>query len=88
MRTLMFIAGGVLLWAIITGLSRAMSSQATGGWTPMIVFAVIWFCIAAWNMWVGVTQAGYSLMEELPIFFVLYLVPLGIAALIKWKILD
>lgn len=88
MRTIMFITGGIVLWAIITGISKVISKQSASSWTPTIIFAVVWFAIAAWNMWVGVTQAGYTFAEELPIFFVLWLVPLGITGFIKWKFLK
>lgn len=87
MRTLFFIVGGVVLWAIITGITRVISKEAGNSWIPTIVFAVTWFIIAAVNMWVGVTQAGYTVMEELPIFVLLYLLPVAIAVFLKYKVL-
>jgi hypothetical protein len=87
MRTLFFIVGGLVLWAIITGVTRVINKPAGNSWMPTIVFAVIWFIIAAVNMWVGVTQAGYSVMEELPIFVLLYLLPVAIAVVLKYKVL-
>lgn len=88
MRTLLFLAGGIALWAIITGIARVIASQAGNGWVPTIVFAVIWFMIASWNMWVGVTQAGYTVMEELPIFLLLYLFPVAVVVAVKYKFLQ
>jgi uncharacterized membrane protein len=32
----------------------------------IIIFAVLWLVLAAANMWVGISQAGYSFREELP----------------------
>jgi hypothetical protein len=52
-----------------------------------IVFAVLWFCVAAWNMWNGVTHAGYSVSEELPIFFLIFLLPVIVALVITWRFL-
>ena len=49
------------------------------------VFAVIWFLIAAGNMWIGLTQAGYSFKEELPIFLLIFLLPVATAIFVKWK---
>ena len=36
-------------------------------------------------MWVGVTHAGYSVAEELPIFALIFLVPAAVAAIVWWK---
>jgi hypothetical protein len=38
-------------------------------------------------MWVGITQAGYSFQEELPIFLVIFLLPAAVAVIVKWKLL-
>jgi hypothetical protein len=45
-----------------------------------VLFVVLWFVATAANMYIGVTRAGYSFMEELPIFLLLFGVP-AIAAL-------
>jgi len=87
MRTLLFIVGGIALWAIITGVTKVVGNQTVNSWMPTIAFAVIWFLIAGWNMWVGVTQAGYTFMVELPIFLLIYLLPVAIAAFVKYKAL-
>ena len=49
------------------------------------VFAVAWFLLAAANMWIGISRAGYSFLEELPIFLVIYLFPVTVAVFAKWK---
>jgi hypothetical protein len=36
-------------------------------------------------MWMGVAKAGYSFMEELPIFLVIFGVPAGAAGFLWWK---
>lgn len=51
------------------------------------MFAVLWFVMAAANMWVGVSQAGYSFREELPIFLLIFLLPVAVAVFVKWKVL-
>ena len=48
-------------------------------------FVGFWFIATSFNMWVGVSHAGYSVREELPIMLVLFTVPSIIALLIKWK---
>ena len=52
-----------------------------------IVFAALWFVIAAANMWVGVAKAGYSFGEELPIFLLIFGLPVAVAVFVKWKVL-
>jgi hypothetical protein len=42
---------------------------------------------AAANMWLGVSQAGYSFREELPIFLLIFLLPSAVAMFVKWKFL-
>ena len=36
---------------------------------------------------VGVSQAGYSVQEELPIFLLIFLLPASAAVFTKWKFL-
>jgi hypothetical protein len=43
--------------------------------------------VAAANMWVGVSQAGYSFWEKLPIFLLIILLPVDVAVFVKWKVL-
>jgi hypothetical protein len=50
-------------------------------------FIGIWFVVAPVNMWIGVSQAGYSFKEELPIFLLIFLLPAAVAAVLKWKFL-
>jgi hypothetical protein len=64
MRTLIIILVGFALWGagilaarIFAGASAAATMVATVG------FVALWFVVAAWNMYVGVTQAGYSVLE-------------------------
>ncbi|MBO6850738.1 MAG: hypothetical protein JJ867_09785 [Marinobacter sp.] len=83
MRTVFVIVGGIVLWAVITGLARLFNDQASRSWTPVGIFAAVWLAITSWNIWVGVTQAGYTFMQELPIFLVTYLLPLTVAVVVK-----
>jgi hypothetical protein len=38
------------------------------------------------NLWFGVTRAGYTLREELPIFLLIFAIPAVLAVLVRWKI--
>ena len=40
-----------------------------------------------WGICIGVARAGYSFMDELPIFLVIFLLPSAVAVAVKWKLL-
>ncbi|MFB2704216.1 hypothetical protein [Marinobacter shengliensis] len=85
MRTLLVIAGGIILWAVIQGLTKLLHQPASNSWIPTSIFAIIWLMVTSWNVWVGITQAGYTFLEELPIFLLTYLLPVTVAVLIQRK---
>jgi hypothetical protein len=37
-------------------------------------------------MWIGVSKAGYSVAEELPILALLFAVPAAAAVLVRWQL--
>ncbi len=88
MRTLIIIVGGLALWAAFLAVARLVARSSTSSMTTATAaFVVIWFVAAAANMWVGVSQAGYSFREELPIFLLIFLLPAAVAVLVKGKFL-
>ncbi|MEX0735721.1 MAG: hypothetical protein WD051_13980 [Steroidobacteraceae bacterium] len=89
MRTLVIVLAGLVLWAVFLGIAR-LNSPVFGGKAfaiATIAFVITWFVVAAVNLWIGVSRAGYSLQEELPIFLLIFLLPAGIAIFVKWKFL-
>ena len=46
---------------------------------------VVWAAITGANMWLGLNKAGYSVGEELPIFLLLFGLPVAAALLVKWR---
>jgi hypothetical protein len=88
MRTALFLLAGLLLLAACSVLARLFSAQYPGApIAAFIGYVVVWFLVAAFNMWVGVANAGYATTEELPIFLLIFGIPVLIAAVIKWKVL-
>jgi hypothetical protein len=88
MRTVIIILGGFVLWAICLAVAKLFGSASpTSLAYATRAFAVTWFLIAAVNMWIGVTQAGYSFKDELPIFLVIFLLPVTTAIVVKWRFL-
>jgi hypothetical protein len=88
MRTMIIILGGFVLWLVCLGIAKLLANTSTSSTTiATAAFVAIWFVAAASNMWVGVSQAGYSFREELPIFLLIFLLPSVVAVFVKWKFL-
>ena len=88
MRTLLFLVAGLLLLASCLLLAKLFAANYPDAVrVATLGYIVLWFVIAGANMWVGVAKAGYSVSEELPIFFLLFGVPAAIAVLLKWRFL-
>jgi hypothetical protein len=84
MRTAIFIAAGLMLWAAFLGVAK-FSSGTLASANATVGFLVVWFIAAGVNMWLGVSKAGYAFSEELPIFLLIFLAPAVVAALVQWK---
>lgn len=80
MHVILVIAGGFgllglfVLFGWLWGASTAAMALAAK------VFVPVWLLVALVNMWVGVTHAGYTLREELPIMLLVFAVPAVAAA--------
>ncbi len=87
MRTALFLLAGFLLLAAALILARLFSANYPDApiWATAL-FLLLWLIIAAINMWLGVTKAGYSFGEELPILLLIFGVPALTAILLKWKV--
>jgi hypothetical protein len=84
----MIILGGFLIWGACLGIARLVSgTDALSMTRATAAFVALWFVAAAWNMWVGVSHAGYSFREELPIFLLIFLLPVVVAVGVRWKVL-
>lgn len=87
MRTALILLAGFALW----GLCLAAAKLAGGG-TPRaytvatVGFVAAWFVVAAGNLWIGVSRAGYTFLEELPIFLVIFLVPAAAALVLRSRL--
>ena len=49
-------------------------------------FIALWLLATGFNMWVGVSHAGYTVRDELPIMLLLFGVPAAVALLVQWKL--
>ena len=86
MRTAMILSVGLLLLAAVVIFSRLFTQYYPNAATWAVgSFLAIWLIATGFNLWVGVSKAGYSVGEELPIMLVLFGVPAIAAILIRWK---
>jgi len=85
MRTIVILVGGL----VILGLFALAGWRLGGGAQSMVtaakIFIPVWLVAALINMWIGVSRAGYSIAEELPIFFVIFIIPAAVAVFIWWR---
>ena len=88
MRTSLFLLAGFLLLAASLVLARLFSSNYPSATSvATTAFVVLWLALTGFNMWVGVTKAGYSAAEEFPVLLLLFGVPAIVAVVLKWKFL-
>ena len=84
MRTAIIIGIGFALLVVCLGTGWLAGGPAKMKFAAL-VFIGLWFAAAAVNMYVGVTRAGYSFMDELPIFLLIFAVPAAVAVFLRFK---
>jgi hypothetical protein len=85
MRTAIFIIAGCLAWGLCALGGRFVAASPRLMQILVILFVVFWLGVAVINLWFGVSHAGYSVSDELPIFLLIFAVPAAFAILVKWK---
>lgn len=83
MHSLKVIAAGFALLGALHFLSRRLklgSGDPTG--FAVRLFLPLWLVVALINLWVGVSRAGYTVMQELPFFALVFGLPAAFAALL------
>jgi len=82
MRTAIILGIGFVLLGLCLWLG-----WSTGGAARLrmaaLLFLALWFIATAVNMYIGVTRAGYTFREELPIFLLLFGVPAAVALILR-----
>ncbi|THF64558.1 hypothetical protein E6C76_10865 [Pseudothauera nasutitermitis] len=79
MRTLIFIAAGLLLAVLALRLA-----PPTRRGLAALAFAVAWLGVSAWNLLTGLSH-GYTLAQELPIHVALFGIPAALAWGLWWR---
>jgi|GEM_PF-3558766 len=83
MRTLIIIAIGIVVGLLTIFVLRKARKDPR---TAFLTFAILWFAFCLYNMWVGVSTAGYAVTEELPILAINFLMPLGVVFALRKRI--
>jgi hypothetical protein len=85
MRTAIIILGGLALLGLFEIVAWRFGGSVRMA-TAAQVFIPVWLAAALINMWIGVSRAGYSVAEELPIMLALFAVPAAIAVFVWWRL--
>jgi hypothetical protein len=86
MHVALVILGGIVLLGLFILFGWLWGASPAAMALAARVFLPVWLLVALVNMWVGVQHAGYSVREELPILFVVFLVPAVIAGFAAWRL--
>lgn len=82
---IMVIGAGLLLLVVFALFGRLWGHDAAGVALGARWFLPVWTGVALVNLWVGVTKAGYTVIQELPILLVVLAVPGAAALLLAWQ---
>ncbi|MFB2552026.1 hypothetical protein ACEVQ6_13055 [Ciceribacter sp. sgz301302] len=83
---LQVILAGLLLLAVFALFGRLWGGDAAAVSVAAKAFVPLWLVLSLVNLWVGVTKAGYTVTQELPILLVVFAVPAAVAALAAWQL--
>lgn len=85
MHTIKVIGIGFALLGILLVAAPRLAVSA-GRPIPFAIrlFLPLWFVGALINLWIGISRAGYTVMEEAPIFLLVFGVPALAGLLILW----
>lgn len=86
MHMAMVMGAGVLLLAVFAMFGWLWGASTAGVALAAKVFVPVWLLVAVANMWVGVTHAGYTVRQELPILLLVFAVPSVVAAVAAWQL--
>jgi hypothetical protein len=83
-HTVIIIASGFVVLALCVFGGHVLGGTA-GIAAGALVFMPVWLIGAGINLYVGVTKAGYTAAEEMPIFLLVFAIPAAVALFTWWK---
>jgi len=84
MHLILTLLGGSVLLLVFLLFGHLWGAKAVYIAMAAKAFVPVWLLVAVANLWVGVNVAGYSLRDELPILFIVFLLPAALAGLAFW----
>lgn len=85
MHMAMVMGAGVVLLGLFVLFGWLWGASTAGMALAAKVFVPAWLLVAAANMWVGVTHAGYTVRQEAPILLLVFAVPAAVALIVAWQ---
>ncbi|NWJ25888.1 hypothetical protein [Rhizobium sp. RM] len=86
MHMVSVIGGGAVLLGLFALFGKLWGGDTAGIVTGAKWFVPVWLVMSLANMTVGVTKAGYTIAQELPILLVVFAVPAVLAAGLIWQL--
>ncbi|MDA7415645.1 hypothetical protein PGB34_04655 [Xenophilus arseniciresistens] len=86
MHMAMVMGAGILLLVVFVMFGWLWGASSAGMAVAAKAFVPVWLLIACINMWVGVTHAGYTVRQELPILLLVFAVPAVVAGIAMWQL--
>ena len=86
MHSIMMIGGGLVLLGLFVLIGRLLGGDRKAMTRSALMFIPVWLVGAGINMYIGVTQAGYTFVQELPFFVLVFGVPAAAALGIRWYV--
>lgn len=83
MHTILVLCGGFALLVFCFLIMKFIGQPPR---RALLLFVPLWLAATGYNMWVGVTQAGYSVADETPIFILLFGVPVAVGAFVARRL--
>ena len=80
MHLIMVTAGGFVLLGLFLLLARFWGPDRGILAVAAKAFIPVWLALTLVNVWIGVQHAGYTVLQELPVFAVTFGVPAAVAA--------
>lgn len=85
MHTLLVVCGGFALLGVFLLIAKLAGGTAAALGKAAILFVPVWLLAAIANLWIGVSKAGFTVRQELPVLLVVFGIPAAVAAYIGWR---
>jgi len=85
MHSIIMVSVGLGVLLACLGIARTLATSRPDAMkTAAKLFLPFWLAVALVNMWVGVTSAGYTVLQELPFLAIVFGVPGAAAGAVIW----